>query len=188
MEELTFSSFSYVHWCKDNELFLVTFFYFAWGKEKLGELLRSSITLSPCKPGVSKLFARRATCGEMNICGGRVSQKNVLTLIWDSSPRHAPQESKRRSCVATKDIIHTYTTTYIYNVYGRNTTPSFSLLWSVPRARQNFVAGRTLDTPDVNEPWPVTKFKTRCLHIYSTLFLLKTKLFLGMWYALSTHL
>ena len=30
--------------------------------------------------GVPKLFARRATCGEMNICGGRVSQKNVLTL------------------------------------------------------------------------------------------------------------
>ena len=61
---------------------------------------------------MSKLFARRATCGEMNICRGRVSQKNVLTLFFESAPRHAPQERKRRSWVATKDIIHTYTTTY----------------------------------------------------------------------------
>ena len=37
-------------------------------------------------------------------------------------------------CVYIYIYIYIYTT-YIYNVYGRNTTPSFSLLWSVPRAR-----------------------------------------------------
>ena len=30
---------------------------------------------------VPKLFVRRATFGEMNICGGQVSQKNVLNFF-----------------------------------------------------------------------------------------------------------
>ena len=94
-----------------------------------------------------------------------MSQKNVLTLFFfESGLRHAPQERKRRSCVATIGIIHICSCIRVYNVFGRNSTPFFSLLWSVPRAgfekkkseyiflrhpgaRQNFVAGRTLDMP-----------------------------------------
>ena len=109
------------------------------------------------KPGVSKLFARRATCSEMNIFGGRVSQKNVLTFF--RIPRHAPQERKRRSWVATKDIIHNLQL-HIYNVYGRNTTLSFSLLWSMPQAGFEESEYIFLRHPACHGPDSLHKFKS----------------------------
>ena len=43
-----------------------------------------------------------------------MSQKNVLTLFFESSPRPALQERKRRSCVATIDIIlYIYVVVYV---------------------------------------------------------------------------
>ena len=86
-----------------------------------------------------------------------------LTLTWDSGPQHAPQERKRRGWVATKDITHRYTTTYIYNVYGRNTAPSFSLLWSVPWAgvscKSEYIF---LRHPAPCWPDSLPKFKSSC--------------------------
>ena len=71
---------------------------------------------------------------ESGLRGARCLKTNVLTLTWASGPWHAPQERKRRSCVGTIDIIYICSCICVYNLFGRNSNPSFSLLWSVQRA------------------------------------------------------
>ena len=84
---------------------------------------------------MSKLFARRSKCGEMNICGEAGCLKKCAHSFFRIRPaaRSTREKKKELSC-DQRHYTHIYNYIYIYNVYGRNTTPSFSLLWSVPRA------------------------------------------------------
>ena len=89
-----------------------------------------------------------------------VSQKNLLTLFFSNPARgtlHKREkegERKRRSCVATIDIIYVCSCICVYNVFGRNSTPSFSLLWSVLRAgfdkKSEYIFLRHLAPADVH--------------------------------------
>ena len=59
--------------------------------------------------------------------GAACLKKMYSLFFFKSGPRHAPQERKRRSCVVTIDIIYICSCIRVYNVFGRNSTPSFSL-------------------------------------------------------------
>ena len=98
---------------------------------KSGPRAKSSPRQNFVRPAAWFIFMKR-----IRPVASRCLKKNVLTLFFESGPRHAPQERKRRSCVATIDIIYICSCIHVrvYNAFGCNSTPSFSLLWSVPRA------------------------------------------------------
>ena len=66
-------------WCQMLRDYRPWSFQFYW-HEKLSRGGPLNMPLF-CNTGVHKLFARRATCGEMNICGGHGVSKKMYSLL-----------------------------------------------------------------------------------------------------------
>ena len=96
----------------------------------------------------------------------------MYSLFFFNPARGTLYKREKEGVELRPKTLYTHIQLHIHNVYGRNTTPSFSLLWSVPQAgfenkseyiflrhqeaagrirfiNLNQAAGRTLDMPEV---------------------------------------
>ena len=64
--------------------------------------------------------------------GPNPARDKILSGPWQLHKREKEGVELQPKTLYTHTQLHIY----IYNVYGRNTTPSFSLLWSIPDSKK----------------------------------------------------